>query len=454
MVFLSNSMPFFKDVYHRIVKRDFSGNTGLAIKNSMYLFSTGFVAKMGSLVFTIILARLLMPELFGLYSLALSTILVFGAISELGISQTLVRYVSKFLGKNNNKKAKAYVLYLGKIKGTLVIVSIFLLIIASKFISENYYQKPLFLALIAGAFYIIAVNVISFFSVILQSSNNFKNYFFQEFFFQISRIILVPLMVLYALKAYLSSELTIFYIIIAISVSYIPSIFYLWKSIKDKSLFMKSEAFAIPARERKETNRFIFAISSIILSGVFFANIDKIMLGRFVSTEFIGYYTASFSLIGALVVLAGFNAVLLPIFSRIKGKKLELALGKSLKIISLFSLLLFFAVAIFSPLIISIIYGPEYRLSVNILRLLSILLLLLPAAGVYTAYLTAINKPQIISKLLIASTLINIALNYILITSFLKFGEIMAVYGAVFATLISQAFYLAGLFVAKKRESQ
>ena len=90
-----------KDIWQRIKKRDFSGNTGLAIKNSIYQFSTNAFAKIGSLIFTIILARLLMPELFGLYSLTLSTILIFGAISELGVTQTMVRFVSKEFGEKS-----------------------------------------------------------------------------------------------------------------------------------------------------------------------------------------------------------------------------------------------------------------------------------------------------------------------------------------------------------------
>ncbi len=70
-----------KDIWRRIRKRDFSGNKGLAVKNSVYNLSKTIFSKIGSLVFVVILARLLMPELFGLYNLALSTILIFAAIS-------------------------------------------------------------------------------------------------------------------------------------------------------------------------------------------------------------------------------------------------------------------------------------------------------------------------------------------------------------------------------------
>src|SRR3972149_4620205 len=97
----------FFDIFRRLKNRDFSGNTGLAIKNSIYQFSTNFVLKIGSLVFTVIIARLLMPELFGLYNLALSTILIFFVISNMGIGPALVRFVSKELEKRKEPKPRA-----------------------------------------------------------------------------------------------------------------------------------------------------------------------------------------------------------------------------------------------------------------------------------------------------------------------------------------------------------
>ena len=66
-----------RGILGRVRRRDFSGNAGQAIKNSTYNLATIVVSKGGSLLFTFILARILMPELFGLYSLALSTILMF-----------------------------------------------------------------------------------------------------------------------------------------------------------------------------------------------------------------------------------------------------------------------------------------------------------------------------------------------------------------------------------------
>ena len=56
-------------IFRRIKEKDFSGNEGMAIKNSSFQISKMIIAKGGGLLFTLLLARYLMPELFGLYNL-------------------------------------------------------------------------------------------------------------------------------------------------------------------------------------------------------------------------------------------------------------------------------------------------------------------------------------------------------------------------------------------------
>ncbi len=101
-----------KEIIRRIWKRDFSGNTGLTIKNSIYELSMVGVSKVGALIFMVILARLLMPELFGLYSLALATILIFVAISNAGLAIVLLNLFLKKLERII--KSKAYAVYFTK----------------------------------------------------------------------------------------------------------------------------------------------------------------------------------------------------------------------------------------------------------------------------------------------------------------------------------------------------
>jgi len=349
---------YIKDIFRRVKKRDFSGNTGIVIKNGIFQFSTNVIAKSGALLFTIIIARMLMPELFGLYSLALSTILIFYAFSELGIGETLTRFISKEFGKNKKRfKAKSYVIYLGKLRLLLIFISIIILVISARFISDIYYQKPLFLALIAGSLIILFGAITGFLQALLQASNYFRGILYKEIIFQVIRVIIVPLLIFFSLKQFFSNEYVLFFIILGVGFSYIISSIFLLFLSKNKLKYLLEKKRKISSLEKKKVNKFILPLSATVITTIFFGSIDMVMIGRFVLSEYIGYYRAAFTLIAAITSLVSFSVVLLPVFSRIKKQQLERGFKKSLLIILWISLASFLFVFLFSPLIIKFIYG-------------------------------------------------------------------------------------------------
>ena len=443
----------FKEIFRRIKKRDFSGNTGMVIKNSIFQFSTNFLAKIGSLFFTIILARMLMPELFGLYSLALSTILIFYTFSELGIGQTLIIFVSKEFGKSKKKiKAKSYIIYFVKLRLFLIFISMSVLVISARFISDIYYQKPLFLALIAGSLYILFVGIVSFMQSVLQASNYFRGIFYKEIIFQLIRLIIIPLLILLSLKNLFSNESLLFFIIIGLSFSYFVSSIFLLILSKNKLKYLTEKEGKISSLEKKKVNKFILPVSATVITTIFFGSIDIVMLGRFVLSEYIGYYRAALSLVASMIPLITFSVVLLPIFSRMKKRQLERGFKKTLSITYVFSLILTLLIFLFSPLIINFVYGEEYRFSVNILRFFSLLVIIHPIISIYNSYFIAKGKPIIIAKILIVSIIINIILNLLAIFLFMDYGNSFVIYGVTGATIISSLFYMFGLVVAKNKE--
>ena len=447
MKILEQEKNDIKEIWRRIRKKDFSGNSGQAIKNSVYQFSTSIVSKLGSLIFTIILARLLLPELFGLYSLALSVILMFAVFSELGISSALIKFVSFEFGKGNEKTASAYLTYFTKIKIFFIFISVIILGIFANFVANTVYQKPIFLALLAGIFYIIFIELTGFLESTIQAYNNFRKIFYKEILLQILRITFVSLAVILSLKYSLSKDITLMNIILGLSLAFLFSFLFLFFNIRRKSTIQEK----LSIKQKQQIKKFLVFTSVISLSGIFFSYIDKIMLGYFLDAEFVGYYTAAVSFIGALSPIIGFASIaLLPLFTKLKGKQLSIGLKKSVRLTILVSFIIFSVTILSSYLIILIIYGKEYLPAVDILRILSPLIFTIPLIALYTSYFISQNKPQIISKYLIVSTLINIILNYILISKLFVYGQIYSVYGAAIATIISQVVYLVGLVISKK----
>jgi len=449
MDFVKEGESDIKALFNRIKKGDFSGSTGIAIKNSIYQFSTTLIGKIGSLVLTIILARLLMPELFGLYSLALSTILIFVAFSDLGIGETLIRFVSRELGKKNLPKAKAYWEYLIRIKFLVMLVVSLILVFAAGPISEIY-NKPISLALIAGILYIFFGGIVVSLQALLQAHNIFKPILFREIVFQITRVIIIPLVVLYSIKNIETGPL-VSIIIGILSLSFAISAILLYYSSKKTALIKETKTKTLSLKNKLEIKRFVLLNSTIIFSGIFFGYIDIVMLGYFLSSEYIGYFQGAFSFINSAISLITFSAALLPIFSRLKKGKMDLFFKKTIRVVSIVSVASFLFILLASKPLILAIFGSEYEPSVNILRILSLLLLSIPVTTIYSTYFISSGKPGIVSKSLIISTIMNITLNYIFISYMLAYGPMYAVYGSAIATIISRYFYLFLLIVWKKR---
>ena len=449
--FFEGEKKDFKNVFGRIRRRNFSGETGQAVKNSSYQLTQKIVMKIGSLFFTIILARLLMPEKMGIYSLALSTIVLFAAFSDLGIGSAIITYISK--NKKNPRKAKGYWKKLLYWKLFLLSITSFVLLLSSYFIANNYYNKPIFYALLAGAIYLPIVGLLGFFEQTFKADNNFKIPLIKEIIFQTSRFILVPLGVLLLLNINLSVSLLVLGILVLLILSYFIAFIYILFRLKKRVFFLNSKSEDLNKNEILDLKRFILPLSATALSGMFFGYIDIIMLGHYISGEFISYYQVAFSLVGSAAAILGFTAIaLFPLFSRLKGIDLERLFRKSRN----FTLLISFFAAIFTYFtgywIIKLAYGSAYLSAVPILKLLSILVFILPLLGFYVNYYVSQKRTKTIMWLLLTSTFLNIVFNFVGITYGLAhYGFIGAIFGATIATILSRLIYFVGLVSWRKR---
>lgn len=440
-----------KEILSRIRKKDFSGNEGRVIKNSTWQIATTLTAKIGSLLFTIIIARLMLPEIYGLYGLALSTILFMGVFSDFGIGSALMTFISKTIDKNPGK-AKGYLYFLTKYKFFLIALSSLILLISASWLANSYYNKPIYYALLAGVIYLPMTIFSGYLNPIFVAKNNFRPQFIRELIIQVTRLSIVPLSIIYFLSKVPSVEVYLLWIFLLLSLCYLAGGVYLFITAKLRHPFRKTKAQKLNTKEKKELFKFILPLSVTALSGVFFGYIDQIMLGRYVESQFLGFYQAAFNLIASASVIIAFSAAaVFPVFARLKGRQLEQAFKKTKNITFLISI----AAAIFTfltaPLIIQIIYGAEYATATNYLRVLSLLLISFPLISLYTAYYTSQKKTKIFSILLVASTILNIILNYVFINIGLSYSMFHAVTGACVATIVSRYAYLGGLIIFKKQ---
>lgn len=417
----------------------------ITVKSSMYSFAGLLILKLGGLIFTAAVARLLFPELFGIYSLVLSIIIIVMVFTDLGTNNTFLRYFSEALGKEDKEEARSYLRYLLKIKFVFILFAILILLLTSKFLA-NFFEKPeIFLPLILSSFFILIEPLRNFFITIFVSIKDLKPVPVIDIIFQSSKIIFSIILIIV-----LPTFLKISGIFVAFSLSALVSLILVFLILikKDKSLFFGKTKKINKSRILKYL-RFV-SIASVSL--VFFGSIDILMLGKFVSAGFLGYYRASLSLVLTISVLIPFSGILLPIFTQINKERLSRGLEKTFRYIMILSIPIVVGLIFLAKYVIFTIYGNEYLLSVNSLYVLSILIITFPLINLYSTLFQAKEKVKILALFTFIALITNIFLNYFLITFMIDFGEIYAVMGVSIATILSRILLLSGLiFITKKQ---
>ncbi|OIO80988.1 hypothetical protein AUJ84_02115 [Candidatus Pacearchaeota archaeon CG1_02_32_132] len=417
------------------------GNRVLA--NSFFNIISVIINRGGGIVFTIILARILNPELFGLYNLTLSVALTLMSLGNFGIDEAASRYISANYKKNKNK-AKAYFDYLLKLKVVILISAAAILILFAQPISSFYKTPDLQFPLFMSAIYLVIMSLSQFISYLFYTFENVKVFAIRETIFQGLRVSLLPL-IFFATVAYRVSGVFVVLTVVALF-SLFFSLFVLSK--KYKFLFKKTKETKINKGEVFNYLKFL-ALGS--LTGAFFLYIDVLILGKFVSLEFLGFYRAASAIVLSVIGLVTIVPVLYPLLSQNSNMKLNNLFNKSIHYSSIITIPASIGLLFIAKPFIELIYGVQYIPSAIPLYVLSLLIFSAGTGDLFTSVLNAKGKSKYTANALIISTILNIILNFLLIILLLPLGEIYAVLGAAVATILTRYlnFFMVAIFSRK-----
>jgi len=188
------------------------------IKNTFWLMLAEGISKWGMFLITILIARILWPEEFGVLSFVMSFVAMFIVITDFGLINFMVREVSR-----DHSKIQDYLVNLSFLKVVLWIATFLLVWIVSHFIWKD-------------SFYITLILIYCWYSII----NNFGEFiraFFRpsekmqyEALLKIINWVLMLWIVLYALFVYGDLESILYGYLVAWSLSLIISLLYIiWK---------------------------------------------------------------------------------------------------------------------------------------------------------------------------------------------------------------------------------
>ena len=416
----------------------------IAFNNSLYSLAFAIINKIGGLVFTIILARILLPDLFGLYSLALSVVVIAITLTDVGINFSGIRYMSKALINGNKTQARSFFRYLLKIKSLLALMLLILIIIFAKPLSQSVFNKPLlFVPLLFSSLYLFVESIRNFFTVPFSAKKDLKSMLPSELLSQVSKIIFALIIL-----SVLSYELKVSGVFVVLVISSILSLsllsFFLIKKYPDLILG------PIVTIDKKKVLKYMGYMGITGITTIFFGSIDTLILGRFVDASYLGYYRVALGLVLSISGLLPFSGVLLPIFTQINGKRLDRGFTKSLRYLILLSIPMAVGLMFIAKYVLFLIYGEAYLPASPVLLILSPLIIIAPLVALYSTVFQAKEKPEILAKFILFSLIINIILNYILIKLLLNISQEYALIGASIATLISNIFLLNFLIIKTK----
>ena len=402
-------------------------------KTSFIVLIGLFISKLFTYIYRIIVARFFGPEVYGIFSLAAMILALFVAISSLGLIDGILRYVSLYRAKKENEKIK-YILRFSLI--TLLISGIasgVILFLLSESLSLSVFHNPAMQIYLKTFSFLIPIFILAnAFLHILRAYEKVNYYsFLQNILQNILKVIFLLAFIFVGLN---SNSSVIFSFFIAIF------IMMLFAYILSRQLIPNIfEKVVLTKKQKSEIKKDLFNYSwPLIFLGVI-GNLyywtDSFLLGYFKSAIEVGIYNAAVPI--AALLLASqeiFMQLFYPLITKeysIKNFRLIGELSKQVsKWMFIINLPLFLIMLIFPGVLINFLFGKEYLLASNALRILSLGVFISSISGISIAILNTAGKSKLMLTNIAFFSILNVILNILLIPNY-------GLNGAAIATTIS-----------------
>jgi O-antigen/teichoic acid export membrane protein len=189
---------------------------------------------------------------------------------------------------------------------------------------------------------------------------------------------------------------------------------------------------ALTTDDKERMNGQIRLLYMTALLGFFVdRQMEVFFLNVLATPEEAGYYNVAFMLsFNAVELIPGLLVgVLLPIMAKSKAEGLEIQAYRYREVgryLMLLTAPVIIFVAAYSDVIIEMLYGSEYQKSAMPLAVLVLAAALAPLAGSANSILVSHERQRIVLKLILVSAIINILLDYVLISLFSLNGAVIS----------------------------
>lgn len=389
------------------------------IKGGFYLTIVNTLSQFLSIGVNIVLARLLLPEDFGLVALTMTFIGFIVLFTSLGFGASIIHETEV----SQQKLSSIYWLNLA-----LSFIS-FVIILSTAQLAADFYneQELASIASLAAITILITPFFITHYKL-LEKELEFKT---------ISKINLSGT-ILGALSAVLGAfmGLGVFALIIQSLVStFIRLILVLYFKRWKPSLYFNF-------KEIKEMTWYSLKFKASNIAFYFERNIDYLILGKFFTSIILGYYAFAYNIMYTPVKRISyiFSEVLFPSFSSFKDDKEKIIKGyfKSVRLIAMISIPAMTIIAFNAELIIQTVFGSKWDEAIPIVKILCFAGAIQSISQFGSVIFSSIGKPEVELYVSIGRTILTV----LAIVVGVQFGVLWVAYLLVIAKAISFGLFL------------
>ena len=372
-------------------------------KNMSWLLISQIIASVCGFIWTILIARYLGVNEYGILGFAISLTGILGITTDLGISTHVVRHIST--DYNSAPKYLGNVIPLKSLfsMGTFILTLIIVILMKSN-------ELTITITLL----FAIEMIMKSFFGLLHGTFQAFEEGKYQG----ISNTLLNTILFIFILIS-IYTDLGLFGITISYVAANLIALIYTYYTFQKHLVKPKFEI------DRNFCKTILiaslpFAVGSI-LSTIYFS-IDIVMLTQIIGEHATGIYNASYKLISVLMLFFTiYGAVIFPVMSKYYKKDeklLIISFEKSVKYLTLIIVPIAVATTLYSADIIHLIYGHEYDAASSPLSILIWTVCLLFITNPSNYLLNASHKEVTVTKIYAIAAAFNIGLNFIMIPYF------------------------------------
>jgi len=440
---------------NKLDKSDTENNLKLLAKTSIIVLIGVFFSKILGYAYRVIIARYYGPEGYGLFSLATIILGVIITFSLLGLTSGLARFIPQYRGKKESNKISYLFRLTNKILFIISLISAILLFFLSDFIAINIFHDAELINLIKILSFFVPIAILS--GTFLEALRSYELISIYSFIFNIlQNIIRVLALVVLVLLGFNASSTIISYglgFLIVLIVAYlvcrykIPELFIKPKLSKKDKLKLKKSFLS-----------YSFPLLFLGIVSMIFYWVDSFFLGYFKGAEAVGVYNAAVPIALLLAIMPElFMQLFFPMINRHysnKNFKLIKQLSKQLgKWIFMTNFPIFILIFVFPGAAINILFGSQYLIAENALRILIFGSFMASIAVISNNLLSMAGKSKLVLADIIIASVVNIILNVILIPrpSILGIDNSLGINGAAIATSLSIIFLNSLFFFQAKK---